>query len=277
MRIQGVMRWKSFKVLIALATLSFAVFKPVNAQSEPPFHFLDDFETNQGWGIFEEIVGDSACYGSDIGEVVRSTEVAFEGTYSLRVWANQALSSKSNHVIAQKKASTSGQTGRFRYQLYAFIAPETASTGETGPELSMQNTREIALNEFRTSTAGIQYRANPWSQDYKSWAIWAEAPSGEAGWQVFLRDNPLGAGEWYYIAVEADFTNNRYVRFWLRGPGVHLSLDLSSYRIAQEAKFTEQAFWLTLESENLFNNCGIAGAYHYKVYYDEIILRRLAP
>lgn len=77
------------------------------------------------------------------------------------------------------------------------------------------------------------------------------------------------------MAVEVDYTTNQYRRFWLRGPRIHLSQELSAYQIAQEVKFTEQAFWLTLESENLYNNCGTAGSFHHKVYYDDVTLRQL--
>ena len=227
------------KVFIMFAMFGFVLFEPITAQSDQPFRFFDNFETDQGWSRFEEIV--SSCYGSGIGEVARSTDIAFEGSNSLRVWANKALSSKSNHVIAQKRVSSSGQTGRFRYQLYAYIAPTTATSGgETGPEFSIQNTREISPGQFRTSTAGIQYRANPFSPLYRSWAVWAEVAPGQAAWQTFTTTNALLPGQWYFMAVEADYTTNRYVRFWLRGPGIDLSLDLSSYSIVQEAKFNEQ-------------------------------------
>ena len=266
---------KTIRLFFIFAVLVCALWQPGSAQSGPPFRFRDNFETEQGWGMFEEIVGGSPCYGEGIGEVARSSDAAAEGAHSLRVWANSALSSKSNHVIAQKKVAESGLTGRFRYQLYAYRAPETAATGETGPEFSMQNTREISPGQFRTATAGIQLRTNPFSPLNNTWAIWAEVAPGQADWQTFLTTDALRPGEWYYMAVEADYTTNRYVRFWLRGPGIHLSRDISAYKIAQEEKFTEQAFWLTLESENLYNNCGTAGNSHYKVYYDDVLLRQL--
>jgi hypothetical protein len=232
--------WKRMHVLLSFILLSLALFQPVNAQPSQPFS--DDFETDQGWGIFEEIVAGSACYGANIGEVTRSPDVAFAGANSLRVWANQALSAKSNHVIANKKIANVGQTGRFRYELYAFIAPETANHGEVGPEFSMQNTRELAPGQFRTSTVGIQYRANSYSPLYRSWAVWAEVSPGQANWQTFTTTNAPTPGEWYFMAVEADYTTNQYVRFWLQGPGIDLSLDLSAYQIAPEVKFNEQAF-----------------------------------
>ncbi len=265
--------WKRMHVFISFILLSLALFQPVNAQPSQPFN--DDFETDQGWGSFEEIVAGSACYGANIAEVTRSTDVAFAGTNSLRVWGNKALSAKSNHVIANKKVANVGQTGRFRYELYAFIAAETANHGEVGPEFSMQNTRELAPGQFRTSTVGIQYRANAYSPLYRSWAVWAEVSPGQANWQTFTITTAPTPGAWYFMAVEADYTTNQYVRFWLQGPDIDLSLDLSAYHIAPEVKFNEQAFWLTLESENIYNNCGSAGNYEYKVYYDDIVLRRL--
>ena len=141
----------------------------------------------------------------------------------------------------------------------------------------MQNSRQIAPGAYRTSTAGIQYRANPFdTANYQNWAIWTEgATPGVAEWRLFRTSTPLVAGAWYYIAIEADYTAGRYVRFWLRGPGADLSMDLSAYRIAPETKFNEEAFWITVESENLFNNCGAAGATDYKVYYDDVHVRRL--
>jgi len=159
---------KSLIVFIIFAVLGFALWQPTTAQSGPPFRFSDNFETDQGWGMFEEIVGGSACYGEEIGEVARSTDAVSQDVHSLRVWANKKLSSKSNHVIAQKKIADFGLTGRFRYELYAYRALETAATGETGPEFSMQNTREIAPGQFRTATAGIQFRTNSYSPVYNT-------------------------------------------------------------------------------------------------------------
>jgi hypothetical protein len=191
------------------------------------------------------------------------------------VWANKAVSDKSNHVIAQKRLANTGLSGRLRYELYALIAPETATWGETGPEFSLQNTRELAPGQFRTATVGIQYRANPWSPLYRSWGVWAEVTPGQANWQTFTTTNAPIPGEWYYMAVEADYTTNQYIGFWLSGPGIELAVDLSGYRIAQEAKFQEEAFWLTLESENIYNNCGTAGNFAYGVYYDAVALHQL--
>lgn len=173
-----------------------------------------------------------------------------------------------------------GQTGRLRYELSAYIAPETYSGGQTGPEFSLQNTCEVLPGQFRTSTAGVQYIASPYinaNPAKRNWAIWAEVAPGQAAWQPLLETDALRPGEWYSLQVEADYTANRYVRFSIHGPGIHLSRDLSDYRIAQEPKFSEQAFWLTLEGENLYNNYGTAGTFTYKMYYDDVTLRRIGP
>ncbi|MBK8900254.1 MAG: hypothetical protein IPM53_03640 [Anaerolineaceae bacterium] len=73
--------------------------------------FEDDFEADKAWSMYEEIVGGSSCYGDGIGEVSRTTDVAFDGMYSLRVWSNKVLSGKSNHVIGQNKLRTSANLG----------------------------------------------------------------------------------------------------------------------------------------------------------------------
>lgn len=238
---------------------------------EPLIEFHDPFETEKGWGIFEEVVGGNPCYGDGIGQVVRSGDAARSGRYGLRVWANRANSLKSNHVMANNKLSNFGQTGIYRYELYAYIAPETGSAGQVGPEFSVQNTRQVSPGAFRTFSAGIQYIANPYLP--RDWNIWTEDAPGQASWHPFMTQ-ALQPGQWYALALEVDFNANRYVRFWLRGKGVDLSMDLSAYRIAPEVKFTEEAFWISLEAENLWNNCGTAGAFQYKVCYDQVRLHR---
>jgi hypothetical protein len=249
-----------------------SIFKPMTmSQTLPVPVFTDGFETETNWMLFEEIVGGNTCYGSGIGSVARSMDVAYEGSYSLSVWANQTRSTKSNHLIGYKKYSDLGQMGILRYEIHSYIAPTTANSGETGPEFSMQNTRQIAPGEFRTSTAGIQYVANSSSSEADNWKVWREVTPGVAGWHTFM-NQPLQAGVWYTLTVEADYNNNYYQSFSIQGGGLNLSTDLSTYRIAEEGKFNEQAFVITLESENRWNNCGTAGVYDYQVYYDQVTL-----
>jgi hypothetical protein len=91
---------------------------------------------------------------------------------------------------------------------------------------------------------------------------------GVAAWSVF-HTQPLTPGQWYRIAIEVDYATNRYLTFELEGPGVDVSIDLSSYAIAKENKgFDQEGFWLTVESENLWSGC--TDVFDYKVYYDGI-------
>ncbi|MBK8900255.1 MAG: hypothetical protein IPM53_03645 [Anaerolineaceae bacterium] len=129
------------------------------------------------------------------------------------------------------------------------------------------------MNEFRTSTAGIQYWANPDLPVPGRWAVWHEVSEGVAEWQEFATQE-LDAGKWYTMTIVANYDANRYIQFTLQGNGVDLAVDLSGYHIAEEAKFGEEAFWITLESENLWNNCGTAGDFEYKVNYDLIKLQQ---
>lgn len=235
--------------------------------------FNDNFEADNSWSLFEEIVGGNSCYGAGIGQVIRSTDVARTGEYSLLVWPNAAGSLKSNHLIANRRLNATGLSGKVRFETYAYIDPASATTSQTGPEFSMQNTRQVSSGVFRTSTAGIQYVASPYAS--RDWQIWAEQSPGVAGWQQF-HTQALTPGIWYRLALVADFDANRYIRLVIDGSDVSQELDLSAYAIAQEPKFNEAAFWITLEGENLWNNCGDAGAFSSKIYYDHVMLKQFS-
>lgn len=277
------MRHVVFVLILAFLASRYIELTPVSRSRPIPLAqssrfipiFTDNFETETNWLLFEEIVGGNSCYGSGVGSVARSVDVAYEGLHSLLVWANQASSTKSNHLIGYKNYPNDNQTDIWRYQVHAFIAPGTANSGQTGPEFSLQNTRQIAPGQFRTSTAGIQYIANPFSSEKDNWQVWREAAPGIAGWHTFM-EQPITAGEWYTLTLEADYIDNHYVTFSIRGGGLNQLIDLSAYNIAAEDKFKEEAFVITLESENLWNTCGAAGAYDYKVYYDQVSLMRPA-
>lgn len=234
--------------------------------------FLDGFEGNWAWGKFEEIVNGS-CYVTGVGDVSRSSDVSYRGAWSALAWANKHISLSSNHLIGNIKLSDRGRPGAWTYNIRAFVDPGSEATCQTGPEFSMQNTRQLD-GRYLTTIAGIQYRGNPFLEgsDLHSWAVWAEDAPGHASWQV-LANEQLQSGTWYSISLEADFDANRYIGFTLRGPGVSRRVDLRAYKIAQESRFTEQGFWLTLESENLWS-CNKPKAYSCKVYYDDV---NLAP
>ena len=230
--------------------------------------FSDDFEVEHHWTINEELV--NRCYVDGVGQVSRSTDYALTGRHSLRIWANHTRSIFDNHVIGGYKVADAGRNGRWRYQVYSFIAPETAATGQTGPELSMQNTRRVSPGQTRTSIAGIQYHPNPYLPP--NWAVWVETASGRAGWYEFMRQR-LAPGRWYQLTLEADFTTNRYVSFSIHGGGLDLAVDLSALHIAAEPRNFAEAFVLTLEGENLWQDCTKpVGNFEYKIYYDHLQL-----
>ena len=231
--------------------------------------YTDGFEKASGWSMFEEIVGGSSCYATGIGQVALSTDVHLSGKNGLKVWANKANSLFSNHVIGQKQLYTTGQSGVWQYQVSAYISPTTASTGQTGPEISMQNTRSPSAGVYLTTTAGIQYQSSPYGSPFGKWAVWAQVAPGQAGW-VTLSALPLTAGHWYTLTLTADYNANVYKSLKVAGSGINTTFDLSAYAIAQESKWTSQAFMLTLEDENLYNNCGTAGAMQDIVYYDQL-------
>jgi hypothetical protein len=65
------------------------------------------------------------------------------------------------------------------------------------------------------------------------------------------------------------------VNAWPNGPaGKALERACPNKKIWVKTRFNQEAFWLTLEDENLFNNCGAAGSFNYKVYYDNAVLGR---
>ena len=264
-----------FILLVIMGLLVGGVYAAASPHPPPLFahspqsqlFYADGFETETNWQKFEEIVGGSSCYGDGgIGTVVRSTAVAAAGQYSLRVWANQALSPKSNHLIGYKEISETGQTGVVTYHLQGYIASETYLEGQTGPEFSLQNTRYRPPVGYLTSIAGIQNIVNP----YFETGDWRVCHNG--AWVTFATITPtLAAATWYTFTLEADFSHNVYRFLTIEGNGDAWYFDLSAYHIAEENRgWQEESFVVTVENENLWNNCGTAGVFDYKLYYDEI-------
>jgi hypothetical protein len=233
--------------------------------------YFDAFETAQTWTIFEELVAGNACYGDNIGEVARSTEVAHEGSTSLRVWSNKNATTKSNHVIAAHHISNSdGITGRLRVGMWAYCATTIGLT-QSGPEFSLQSTRLVGGQNL-TYIAGIQYIGNQWITDkWNIWhnGVWKEIKFSEFG--VTLTNNI-----WYYLELEFDMTMNRYIAFKIQGGGLNTTLDLTQnfqnastgFLIGAEARNWTPSYFVTAESENLWTTC--SQVRENKVYYDEI-------
>lgn len=229
--------------------------------------FSDDFSGANTWSMFEELVGSD--YRSGIGQVSRVASPSNDANGgSLLVFANSAASGYSNHLIANKRLSNSGMGGTLVYDVYCRIDPTMANDGQTGPEISMQDTRETLPGQFRTTTAGIQYVDNRYAPAFQQWNVWTGSGS-VAGWVVIPNstDN-LVAGQWYHLALTADFDANRYLTFNVSGPGVDHTYDLSGYSIVPESKFTETAFWLTLEGENMWSG-PLREVHQFAVNYDD--------
>jgi hypothetical protein len=184
--------------------------------------YADDFETAQTWTTFEEIVGGNTCYGNQIGDIARSTDVAHGGTNSLRVWSNKNAALKSNHLIAAHHISnTDGITGRLRYGVWAYTATTLGLT-QSSPEFSLQSTRTVGGQNL-TYIAGIQYIGNQWITD--KWNIWHNGT-----WQAIKFSEfgtTLAANTWYYLELEFDMTTNRYIQLKVTGGTVNATLDLT--------------------------------------------------
>ena len=239
--------------------------------------FSDDFETPQTWTIFEEIVSGNACYGDNIGEVLRSTDFAQGGTNGLRVWSNKNGSTKSNHVIAAHTISTSaGLTGRARYGLWAYNATTIGLT-QSSPEMSVQSTRTVGAANL-TFIAGIQYIGNQWVAD--KWRIWHNGT-----WQNIATSEfgaTLTSNTWYYLEMAFDMTTNTYISFKIQGGGLNETLNLTQpfinaptgFQIGGEARSWTPSLFVTAESENLWTTC--SEVRENKVYYDNVLLESIA-
>lgn len=276
----------------AVAAISVLFPGPWHKVYETSFEPAHEVQSGPGtldhWGMFEEIV-DPAYYATGLGAVQRSDDLAAHGHRSLRVWPNAAQAlvggeGKSNHVIAQRKIQDEGVTGKWRYE-FLFQVPESTDAtqvGQTGPEWSVQSTREVAAGTWRTHTVGLQYIANPQAGFYSNkWQIWTESSPAAttASWRVDLLpelNDTLHAvvpGNWYTVTMEVDFTTNRYVSVRITGPNFDESIDLSDIVIVPEVKFNEGALWISCEAENQFvGNQPVVR--HYPVYYDRVRLSR---
>lgn len=245
----------------AFLLISFAA----NAQ---PASFFDSFEEDKGWFLFEEMVGGSACYATGIGEMATSDAHAYSGRRSLQLWANKSGVSKSNHLIAVQRLDNTGRGGRWTYSARVMIGAGSESY-QTGPEISSQNTRQSPSGGFLTHTAAIQYQANRFLEKQGQWAVWKELSPGQGGWERAF-EWKLKPERWYRISLEVDYDRNRYGWFTVEGEDGKRSVDLTAVVMAGEKKHEESAFALTLEGENLWSNCGKAGIFQQRFYYDDV-------
>lgn len=284
-------------------------------RERPDIVFKDDFESPiDQWTVFEEVVGGSACYASGIAKLSRAHAAAKHGRYGLNVWANHANSNFSNHLIAGRSIPLSalnrfphGQNSMITFTTQAFIPLNSEQALQTGPELSIQNTRSSSSSSSvsHTAIAGIQYIPSKYIP--QKWNIWVPAYPGAtyATWRALeeVQDVALEANQWYTIRLTADFSKNEYVRLVVSrsrstssrtsppstatttttlphaamaavgpGPAPVMSIDLSGTPIALENRGFAPATVITLEAENLYNNCGAAGPFSSQVFYDNVVV-----
>ncbi len=257
---------------ITLSLVTILSLNVVKAQNQADTVFKEDFETDNAWGIYEELVGGNLCYDDSIGEVSRSNEYTHDGSYGLRVWANKNLTNNSNHVIGQEKISEEGLVGKYTLSCYAFI-PQEADTAQTGPEFSMQSTKNVSGTNL-TFTAGIQYVQNPWANE--RWNIWHNGQWKPIDTSIF--NFHLEKNSWYYLQLLFDNDAGAYISFSLNGSNIDTIVDLTQpfiqapegFKIFGENKGFEPATWITMENENLWTNC--SRPVQAKIYYDNICL-----
>lgn len=286
-------------VLRCLLASAAALTLPAHEASADPLYgytFHDDFEGPLGWSAFEEPVSGDPCAGTSglLDQVVSRTETGdpvHSGATALRLFANPLdLPDFSNHILAQQRLLTEGQTGLWRFTAFVYAdprkqgddpdsMPHTLPFTQTGPEMSLQNTRQVAPGEWRTFTAGIQYVGNKWVP--KKWNVWTiDGPgprpdSDHAHWANLPSLPALDQLGWYELTLDVDYWSNRYIALGITWPsGATTFHDLSSVPIAAEVKFSDSAFWATLEGQNLYS-CGAGKAWDAKFYYDDVTVQQI--
>lgn len=248
----------------------------LGAVSSPVFtDFTDDFDTSPTtWTTFEEVVGGNTCYGTGIASVSQvpsPRRKPKKSGGSLAVTANAAGSTFSNHVLAQKRLPTDGVDVRLDYDVWAMIDPRAGDglhEGQVGPEMSIQRTR-LLPEGWRTMTGGVQYVANKWSLQGE-WHLWTDRGDGTAGWVTINTGVVLTPGVWYRLTLGVDYATQKYRTLAVKGADKSFTLDLSARSIVKETKFSEDALWLTLESENAWSNC--SSVFQYTVSYENVAL-----
>ena len=254
--------------------LSTALLLPQMAFAVPTVVFTDDCEMGNNWGLFEEVVNPT-CYADGIASL--QSILTDGGTNSaLQLGANDAgLFEKSNHAIANYEIVESGQTGLWRFSVDFYLDPLTLDESETGPEISVQSTRQVTQGTWRTHIAGIQYLGYTGAPNL--WNIWtkvgtgSEPQSGTAAWVPLNGVGALTQTGWHRIHLTADLSANEYTSLKIDFPDGSTSIKMLNFSIAAEVKFSEAAFWLTVEAENRYG-CGMGETHEFDMLYDNIEL-----
>jgi len=273
------------KTNLAFLILISAAKAQINYPAIPgkPLLFNDTFENDNStfsWTTFEEVV--NACANTGVGAVIRNTTVWYQGRGSLAVRSNVKQVPGSNHVLAQRKLSNVGVTGRFIYSTYALVDPSILPMTQTGPEFSLQSTFPVGLTRpqlnptMRTMIGGLQYVGNSFVTN--KWNLWARtSPSSttseSAAWVNITRlPNIVSAKGWWKLTLAMDFAQSKYLYVELVSPTQNRTkVDLTAYNIAREVKFSGEGVSATLEAQNLYD---CKGVHVHDAFYDNVNLQQ---
>lgn len=235
----------------------------------------DGFEGDEEWHMFEELV--TSCYGDGIGTIEKHSQSAFRGSSGLTVWANRNRSVYSNHVIAGRNIYDHGVDGKVKYRLRSLMPNGSPDNAQVGPEFSIQNTRSFPNGTTYTSIAGIQYVATKYIST--KWNIWVETSPNHASWVPFPDDAQLpqlDTDVWYKFVLRVNFDSNMYDSLLVTSKeGLHAKVRLKNIPIARELRSFAPATVITLEAENLYNNCGTGGVFESKMHYDNVRFKQI--
>jgi len=260
--------------------------------------FTDNFEVPSAWTLFEELV--TSCYGEGIGTLdVSNPDAGFEGSYGAMLHSNKNKSAFSNHLIAGRNVSNGAYNRVIKYDLHAMLPTAYDLTSQVGPEFSVQNTRNGPGDGTTTTIAGMQHIASRYISD--KWNIWVESEPGVATWSVLPESvwhagagvPSITAGVWWRYSLLVDFETNEYVSMTAQqaayiydsDTGRHplYTANLTGLRMALEPRGFETATVITLEAENMYNNCGALSdsddftAFESQMYYDRVRYEEMPP
>eukprot|EP01084_Bolivina_argentea_P244028 408911_1 len=238
--------------------------------------FSDNFnESTLTWIMYEELVNGNPCYMND----------DYQNSNCLNVWSNALNSNKSDHVIASKTIANTTNSVQslghslLRYEFDTLIPSSTMNDGQTGPEFSIQITRNSSdmvppnTTQFRTHTSGLQLIVNKYINP-PYWNVWTSIDNTtNAKWIKIAQNglpNILSSDIWYTITFFVDFSTNYYVNCSLmnKSNGNKWFVDLSEYYIVPEIKFSGHTAVITLEAENIWTTC--QEQFNYSVLYTNV-------
>lgn len=250
---------------------------PLNVAAKYKNIYSENFDNNLDWHLYEEIV--NSCYSDSAASLELTNNVSYKGEKSLAIWSNKAETEFSNHVIAGKNILNYGVNGIWKYILRAYIPQNSFFNTQVGPEFSFQNTRTTIDGNTHTSIAGIQYITSKYISE--KWNIWVGTSDTKAEWKSLssitnLVLPELQADIWYTFKLKINYDINEYISLIIdNNNGNKQTYLLTGIPIAKEFRGFAPASVITLEGENLYNNCGLSGIFNSVLYYDNVKVKKL--